>query len=329
MAIKLNHISQFLLLIKKFETSENTKPIIRYIKKSFNDILVSGTTYPDYDLTSNFTINSGLVISNDEIFKITELGNIIIQNLDSENNFNFKSKEIFIKNCLLKGHYSHFVQKGLSKFIKNLEEIWAPTNQVFDLFSEKKIIPILYESDLLLLLEDKVILNPKFSYKIKLDHKKQVKISQKFIDKQLDHYRVIGEIAEEIALNYEKNRLEKISCQFEAKNVQQISSNYANAGFDLLSYDGKTTNGEHNRFIEVKGTTDKEFAFNWSKNEMKKAELLGDKYWIYFIDQIDIVLRNSPNEPTRIQNPHKNIIQNSYYNKICDTYHITRSSHDP
>jgi len=326
MVIKLKQIPKLLEIIKKFEITDNTKPIISYVEKTFNNSPVTDAIYPDFNDLGNFCKNAGLLIFDNNMIKITELGNRIFEKIEKNPNFDAQTKKLFVENCFLQGFFSSLIKEGLSRFVKDNNHIWAPSEKVFDLFSDKSLLPLLYECDLLTLIGDKVILNPAYAHKINLKTTKQVRLTQKQIDTQLKLMKKIGEIAEEIVLEYEKKRLSKLGHKFEASKVQQISPNYANAGYDIVSFNEKTFDGEYDRFIEVKGSSGKEIDFHWSENEIKTAEELGNRYWLYFVNNIDLYMRSSPQEPLKIQNPFDNIFKNSNYVKKSESYHIIQST---
>jgi len=136
----------------------------------------------------------------------------------------------------------------------------------------------------------------------------------------------VGNIAEEIALAYEINRLKDKGCISESKNVQRISQGFANAGYDITSFNEKASNLDTpDRFIEVKGSTGLEFEIHWSSNEIKKAQELGSKYWLYFVGGIDIQTQRTDQIPLTIPDPFKNIFENEKYIHECDGYRITKS----
>jgi len=68
--------------------------------------------------------------------------------------------------------------------------------------------------------------------------------------------------------------------------IQQISKEDVFAGFDIMSFNGKNSSLEYDRFIEVKGTSGIEPIFYWSKNEIEKAKELGKRYWIYLWTEV-------------------------------------------
>ena len=134
----------------------------------------------------------------------------------------------------------------------------------------------------------------------------------------------IGNLGEQIALEWEKRRLVKLNCKKEAQNVEQISEEYANAGFDIRSFDGQSDDLKYDRLIEVKSSTSSEFSIHWSKNETEVAKKYPDNYWIYFIPKIDL-LEQSSDEPILIPNPIKNILENKDYNITVESLHITKN----
>ena len=76
------------------------------------------------------------------------------------------------------------------------------------------------------------------------------------------------------------------------------------------------------RFIEVKGTTKKEFSFYWSINEINTAKELSSNYWIYHVSEIDVQNKTSSNDPKMINNPYENIFSNDLFQKNIESYHI-------
>ncbi len=329
MVIKLKQIPKLLEVIKKFEKDKNAKPIIKYVEKTFNDSPVTDATYPDFNELGNFCKNTGIVKFENNIIKITQLGNQILKEFEKNLNLNPKIKKLFIEECFLNGFFSSAIKEGLSRFVKHGNLVWAPADRVFDLFDYKTLIPLLYECELLTLVGDKVILNSNYSDKIPTKRiLRQVRLTQNQIDVQLKFMKKIGEIAEELVLDYEQKRLAKHDCKFESDNVQRISLRYANAGYDIVSFNEKSQDDGYDRFIEVKGSSGKELDFHWSKNEIKIAEELGNKYWLYFVPEINSETRKTNAEIEKIQNPFKNIFENSSYEKLAENYHIQKNNED-
>ena len=238
---------------------------------------------------------------------------------------NKKQEELFIEECFLNGNLSKVVLPLLAEFHEEDSKFWFPKNEIVDVCNNSKILPMLYEIKLLEK-KDKIFINEKFTEKIQrltVGFPKR-KISQKQIDDSLKIMKKIGNLGEEIALEYEKERLAKIDCEKEAQNVERISEKWANAGYDIRSFDSKSEDLNHDRFIEVKSSTETEFSIHWSHNEMEFAKKYPDNYWIYFIPKIDL-LNQTSDEPILIQNPIKNVLENSDYDKKSESLHITKN----
>ena len=121
---------------------------------------------------------------------------------------------------------------------------------------------------------------------------------------------------------YEKIRLKELGCIEESKKVESLAKNFANAGYDVKSFNSNTEDLEHNRFIEVKSSVNKKFDFHWSNNEVNTAKELHSKYWLYFVPEINTETRKTKAKIERIQNPYKRIFENSSYSKKIEGYHI-------
>ena len=165
-----------------------------------------------------------------------------------------------------------------------------------------------------------VIVNPEFEKLISLKIKRKITLKQ--LERNLEQQKKIGNIAEEIVLNFEKNRLKNLGFEEESNNIRRISIDFTNAGYDIESFSGKAKNGLPDRFIEVKGTVKKEFEFHWSTNEINVAKNLGSNYWIYYVSEIDVQNQISPNDPKMINNPYDNIFSSDLFQKNIESYRI-------
>ena len=138
------------------------------------------------------------------------------------------------------------------------------------------------------------------------------------------------EDAQILPILYETNFLQKndlsviVNPEFEEESnkIRQISIDFSNAGYDIESFNGKTRDCVPDRFIEVKGTTKKEFSFYWSINEINTAKELSSNYWIYYVSEIDVQNKTSSNDPKMINNPYENIFSNDLFQKNIESYHI-------
>jgi hypothetical protein len=125
----------------------------------------------------------------------------------------------------------------------------------------------------------------------------------------------VGDIGEELALAFERDRLKAENCIVEAHCVKRISAVRVNAGYDLESFNGAAPTGTFDRFIEVKSTRGRDLRFFWTENEMKVAEELRHRYWIYFFAGVDTETRAASQKPILFQDPHHCIMHNSEFIK--------------
>ena len=95
-----------------------------------------------------------------------------------------------------------------------------------------------------------------------------------------------GALGEQLAMQFERSRLTKLSCQDPTQYVRQISLEDVGAGYDIYSnWDGQE------RFIEVKASELGSDSFFISSNEIKVLVSKGDRAWIY---RVDLSARDDP-----------------------------------
>ena len=91
-----------------------------------------------------------------------------------------------------------------------------------------------------------------------------------------------GDAAENLTMEFERNRLDGEGLSDMGMAIQRISTVDVAAGYDILSFDGKSSSYEHDRRIEVKGTRSIGDMFLWSEGEIEAAKKFRSTYWIYF-----------------------------------------------
>jgi len=134
----------------------------------------------------------------------------------------------------------------------------------------------------------------------------------------------VGTVSEECAMKYESMRLTKLGYPELAKLVQRISLIDQSAGYDISSYSGGKRAPEEPRYIEVKGTTNSEPQFIWSRNERFVAQRERKRYWLYCFDHVDIVNGTASN-PIKIRDPTKNIKSKGLIGEPVDIfYHMDK-----
>lgn len=126
----------------------------------------------------------------------------------------------------------------------------------------------------------------------------------------------LGKIGEQLAMAFERRRLLDSGHLVEAQCVRLISKLRVNAGYDVESFDGSAPSGTFDRFIEVKASRSKDLRFYWTENEMKVAQQLGARYWIYYFGGVDEVTQETDLAPMLFQDPMQSIMSNDELTKL-------------
>ena len=315
MTLSLNDLFRILRLVKLYQRESNSSR--NYVKKSYDSEPIKQLKLPNYDEIETFCLKLNLIIKNDAEIKLTKFGIELFELF--ENDLSLANKKI-VEQCFEIQDIKKNIENALEKFHYNNGKKWFPKWDVVNLFENVQILPILYQTGFLKTNDLSVIVNPEFDKLISKKIKKKITLNQ--LEKNLEHQKKIGDIAEELVLNFEKNRLKNLGFEDESNKTRRISIDFANAGYDIESFNGKTNDGLPDRFIEVKGTTKKELDFHWSINEINIAKNLGSHYWIYHVSEIDIQNKISVNEPKMINNPYDNIFSNNLFEKNIESYHI-------
>ena len=142
-------------------------------------------------------------------------------------------------------------------------------------------------------------------------------ISEKQLLRNLQKQREQGERGELFVLEYEKKRITKKALH---DGIKRISIIDVTSGFDIVSYNSDEST-QLDRFIEVKTYKGNEH-FHWSQNEIAKAELMGDAYYLYLVD--DDCIDKEDYEPIIIQNPVREILQSEDWIKNPDSLYIEK-----
>jgi hypothetical protein len=284
--------------------------------------LVLRARFPNHLETVEFCQKTGLVQVNGGRIKLTTLGEVLWgANPEGRYELTEKQKEIFIANCLLTEEFRSSLQGVFAQFVPDYSANMLTRSKIDD-------PPLSGEPSLLESLKDLgLIVETQTSLAVGTNHAKSVlafasgQLSLSDLKQILALQEKIGEFAENIVLSFELNRLQSIGCSTEAGLVQRISELDTTAGFDLISFDGRSTDLVHNRFVEVKGSTRNKLNFFFTKNELETAKKLGKKYWIYFVGGIDLATAYA-NGPLTLQDPYE-LISTGRLKAECVLYHIT------
>jgi len=319
----LREINRVLIAVEQLSVDEFAKEI-----DVLNECtkIVLGGKFSNHEETISFCISCGIISELEKQLRLTPFGKKLIK-ANPENNWelNELQKNLLIENCFLDGFCKN-------ESISVLKQFYPDNKRQTFVFSKKddfilknisSNLQLLFQIDLIQKDEKTLFVNPYFSkYLSYLLGGKKMSLDE--LDQHLKIDREIGDIAEKIVLEYEKNRLKnKELADSESSLVQIISGTDVTAGYDVESFDGKTTDLEFNRHIEVKGSTGNELSFYWSSGEIQKARELETSYWIYFVPGIDRKTRSYHGEITKIPNPSCEVFETGKYSSNCTKYHVT------
>jgi len=113
----------------------------------------------------------------------------------------------------------------------------------------------------------------------------------------------VGKLGENLVKTFEMRRLMNMGHAVEAQCVRRISNLRVDAGYDIESFDASCPAVAYDRFIEVKGARGRQMRFFWSENEIRVAQRLGKRYWIYFQGAIDATKGIARDEPIMLRDP--------------------------
>jgi hypothetical protein len=295
------------------------REVVRYC-----DIVILGD-FADHDETIDFSIQVGLLERRKERIFLSTKG-IDFFNLSNGHAYelNQSQKEFFINNCLFESALSNQVKKVLAQFAPDYDTQRFQWSKIDDppLRGDSLLIEIMKQANLILEKGDLYIIAPDYAATVDSFVNDTKFLSPEDLLEKRRRQEELGAIAEQMILDYEKQRLRKLGHIIESESIQWVSKLNVSAGYDIRSFDARSKNLVHNRFIEVKGSARKTIHFFWSSNEIEAAKRLGDRYWLYYQPLRSLNSASNP-EPIVIRNPYKNIWSNKNFKKKCTEYEIT------
>lgn len=331
MTIRVHNLTKFLKLF----SSHDSEYSFTELKKSFEFKGVEkGLGILEFESLLNFCKNFGFVQVNDEKFILTDLG----KNCVNQTKFEYEQmKNFLINNCFLDETYSKKIIKKIYQFESSRYSFNYDLDQIESHFGKySNLLSLLYEikfldrniSKNLVTVNNGISDSSQFKNLIKSVAKVSLDEQEKNRKRKEEQDKIVGDTAENIVFHDEIERLKRENHLEEAKNVHIISKDDSNAGYDIESFNGSSKNLVHDKFIEVKGSVNYELNFYWSKNEINTAKEKADKYWIFFVSNVDVNTKKG--EITRrIKNPFDEIqpfnTDNTNFKKECQSYLISEN----
>ena len=285
----VNDISPFLEILKTKTLRKNgiTKKILYpFVRK----VMPLSLHASDSDEVYEFGLNLNLYIEQGNRVKLTPKGSSVVDMKPSGIDLTPEQKKYIVDNCI----FENIKFQNITRFLKSFSQDKCSWSRMFE-----DEISILSQFDVIKKIGSFWVIESDY-----LDYVEQKKqgifkpMTQKQLEAILAEQKRIGDLAEEFTVVYEKKRLEKKKLNSESKKVQKISTKYVNKGYDVESFSKKSK--EANLFIEVKGRKWDLTSFIISINEIKTAKRLGEKYAIYFWNNVGS--ENPPKEPLKIIN---------------------------
>ena len=287
----VNDISHFLeiLKIKSLRKNGVTKKILYPLVRKVMPLSLHAS---DSDEVYEFGLNLNLYIEQGNRVKLTPKGLSVVDMKHSGIDLTPEQKKYIVDNCI----FENIKLQNITRFLKSFSQNNWPISKT-RMFEDE--ISILSQFDVIKKIGSFWVIESDY-----LDYVEQIKegvpkpMTQKQLEAILAEQKRIGDLAEGFTVEYEKKRLRKKKLNSESKKVQKISTKYVNKGYDVESFSKKSK--EANLFIEVKGRKWDLTSFIISINEIKTAKRLGEKYAIYFWNNVGS--KNPPKEPLKIIN---------------------------
>lgn len=277
--------------------------------------------FPNHDETIHLCAMLGLVSSSDLHLFLTDIGKKFfdLRNSD-EYELSDKQRKFLIEVCFLTGSFAEETKQIVLQLVPSYSEntfVWNKIDNV-PIACDQNVLDMLVQLGMVTEDENGFYLEKMYVNEARMMRKLSLPKTSEELAKDLEIDDKIGKIAELIVLEYERNRLREIGCELEAKLVQRVSELDVESGFDIISFDRQSADLVPNRYIEVKGSREKNVRFYLTRNEIEKSRVLGQRYWIYFIGGIKESNESHYNAPILMQDPFSSILKNENYDTQCE-----------
>lgn len=303
----LNFFNKVLLTLVELSAEDRSCSIKKVINTC--KLTAIGGIIGDYDLVIAHCKFVGLITIKGHNVILSTLGNKFL----SANKLKYievteGQKQITAERIVFKGAWSNHARDLFDHFSANPLTSLYEVSMIEGTLSKKHEPAIHFFKHLGILQQAETIItvNKRYSqlvYELTADGKA---IAEQQLEQLLMENRKLGAQAENIIVEFEKQRLLKLGKSIQSDLVKRISTINSAAGYDIESFDGNNNDVFPNRFIEVKATTGNEIRFYWTINERNVAKVIKDNYWIYVLVGFR---EDDPHRciPIKIQNP-ENVI---------------------
>ena len=318
----LNEVNRLLFVVHRLSRDESGIRLATVINACRG--VVYEARFPNHYETVAFCIDAGLIRRVGDQIEITNLGlRLIALNPELYYRLNEAQKELIVTECFITGKFSSDIINILARFtFTGSEYAWSnvePTEEerITDL------IRLMLEAGLLKYKDTNLFINDKYvSTVYKILNPSRLLTSLELAER-IKNEKAIGDVAEQIALISERARLKGQGLVLESECIERVSEIDVAAGFDIKSFNSNSPKLIYDRFIEVKGSTNTDLDFYWSRNEIEQARKLRSKYWVYFVCGIDLQTKTS-NDIIRICDPVLDILGNKEFEVVAELFSIKK-----
>ena len=277
---------------------------------------------PDHETTVEFCIEIGLLLrkKKNKIY-LTEPGQEFLDlNPDKLFDLSTEQKQYLIRGFFLDGALRKQVRDCLKCFAMSGEKetfTWSEVDGI-PFGSNTWVVTHMEQLGLIDQVDEGYVISQSYVETIATFINEPKGFTEEQLFKWLEEKRKLGNFAEELILNFERDRLKALGQVVESKCVRPVGKINTSAGYDVESFNSKSKGMKFDRFIEVKGSGSPGLRFVWSQNEMKVAEKLKDQYWIYFQGGIEKKTGKTKFKPIMIQDPFNSLDKDAKFIKTSN-----------
>lgn len=261
----------------------------------------------NFEETLNFLKALRLIeITKNKLIPIKEYKSLLDSNERSPYKRQSVLQEFMIDRLIARNNpLSTYINEFLSNFLLDNKLLrFKPT--ATERLKYKGIRNFLMELDFIQLDSRKMqyIINKRYS--LYFPQRKNRYISSEELRKILNEQIKLGYEAELEIIEYEKKRLANYPLL--ANMIEHTAKKDIKAGYDIKSFDKtkKENKKPMPRYIEVKAVPDDNYHFYWTRNEIDKAKIYKEKYYLYLLPVLSKSGFNI-NKLKVIRNPFKNV----------------------
>lgn len=319
--IYIPEILRILYQMKEYDVDELIE--IDILDRSLSKNLVEGRFF-SMDIVSTLC-DMNLMRCENEKYCITELGIYLLELDESDDVYPNNEQMTTLNHCFFNsvGNTGESMVSLLSKFSynKTYNTMKVPTSAIPRHSFEYHLTQVFLQTGVLTLREHYYFVREHYLNEVqRLKHKK-TGLSPEYLDAILKKQKEIGDLAEDLCIEFETKRLNRMNKQIQANMIKHVAPEDTNAGYDIASFDGTSVLLTHDRFIEVKASSSPRITFYWSKREMEVAKKLREKYWLYVFTDCHLG-KPYQGTPKMFQNPIITVLNNSKFGIEEDTLFI-------